>query len=86
MATTWVACSGGEQPLPHGNTDQTGPLVNPDAAVKPLLEAGQATGTCTPKETNDCVIDRGTFMGIHDCALGTQTCGDDGFWGDCIEL
>jgi hypothetical protein len=42
--------------------------------------------TATPADKRECVIDRGTFIGIDDCANGTQTCDDDGQWGDCIEL
>ena len=44
---------GGEQ-LPNGNTDQTGPITNPDAAVISGSDAGISTGTCTPAETHDC--------------------------------
>jgi hypothetical protein len=81
-----VACSGGGQPIPHGGTDQTTPIVKPDAATVQPVDEGGSSSSCTPADTRDCVIDRGTFMGIHDCAKGTQTCGDDGQWGDCIEL
>jgi hypothetical protein len=85
MACALLACSGGGESLPHGPGDQTGiPPVNRDAAPNPTQDGGRTT--CSPGETQDCVIDRGTFMGIHDCALGTQACGEDGQWADCIEL
>lgn len=85
LAVGLVACSGGGEQLPQGAIDRPGQTGGPDAAVvHPIQEGGRAT--CAPAETQDCVIDRGTFMGIHDCAKGTQICGDDSLWGDCIEL
>lgn len=84
LACALVACSGGGEQLPQGPGDQTIP-INRDAAT-PIQGQDGARINCTAGETQDCVIDRGTFMGIHDCALGTQTCGEDGQWADCIEL
>jgi hypothetical protein len=83
-----VACSGGGNQLPHGSTDGTElPPVDPDASHPvQTSDGGSSSETCAPNEMRDCVIDRGTFMGIHDCAAGKQTCGDDGFWGKCLEL
>jgi len=85
LACALVACSGGGDQLPGGSVDQTGPKTDA-GTIKQLPTNEGGSLTCSPDETRDCVIDRGTFNGIHDCALGTQGCGPDGFWADCIEL
>jgi hypothetical protein len=56
------------------------PVAETDGAITVQSDGGAA---CGPNEKRNCSIDRGTFMGIHDCAAGTQYC-EDGRWGVCI--
>ncbi len=41
------------------------------------------TGACTPGDTQSCYGGPDGTENVGNCASGTQTCDDDGAWGDC---
>ena len=82
IAVGVAACAGSDSAPPQGLIDNI-PYSIPDAAQGAREDDGG--GICSPPEQRDCVIDRGTFQGIHDCAKGVQAC-EDGQWGPCLEF
>jgi hypothetical protein len=79
---TLASCGSDDGPRPTGPRDtEVLPARDGSVQVEPPADADVVCGS---DASRDCVIDRGVFNGIHDCAKGSQLC-ENGRWGKCLE-